>query len=85
MDYKSKISLLCPVCKISSFEETGVSYVCSKCNKTFTYSQLEKANEKRINKQIQTVYEKQILPDIAKKINSDLKKAFKGNPYIKIK
>jgi uncharacterized Zn finger protein (UPF0148 family) len=85
MDYKSKVSLLCPSCGSSSFGETGSKIVCMRCNKTFTRNELEKSNEARINKQIQTVYEKQILPDMAKQLKTNLQKAFKGNPYIKIK
>ena len=85
MDYTSKISLLCPTCKVSSFKEVGNTYVCSKCSREFTYKQLEKVNEGRINKEITSVYEKQILPDITKKLNENLKKAFKGNSFIKVK
>jgi len=85
MDYKSKVTLLCPSCNGSSFEDTGIQLICVKCNRVFSHDQLEKTNEGRINKQIKTVYEKQILPDIEKKLKSSLQKAFKGNPYIKIK
>jgi len=85
MDYTSKISLVCPSCGSSFFGETGSKFVCMQCNKTFTRNELEKSNEARINKQIRTVYEKQILPDLSKKLKSDLQKAFRGNPYIKIK
>jgi len=85
MDYTSKVSLVCPYCGGSSFNETGSKFVCIKCNKSFTKNELEKSNGARINKQIQTVYEKQILPDIEKKVKTSLQKAFKGNLNIKIK
>jgi uncharacterized Zn finger protein (UPF0148 family) len=84
-NYDSKITLLCPVCKSSKFGDNGSTFICDNCKGSFTREQLEKANENRINKQIKDVYEKQIFPDLAKKFKSDMQKAFKGNPYIKIK
>jgi transposase-like protein len=59
--------------------------VCANCKNTFTREQLDKANEKIIKQQINTIVEKQILPDMAKQLKSNLQKAFKGNPNIKIK
>jgi transposase-like protein len=85
MKYDTKISLLCPVCNGSSFSQEGSNEVCANCKSTFTRAQLEKANECRINQQINKIYEKQILPDITKQMKTSLQKAFKGNPYIKIK
>ena len=85
MKYNTKISLICPVCKGSQFSEEDLMVICSNCKNSFTKEQLEKANEGRINKQITKIYEKQILPDIEKQMKKSLQKAFKGNPYIKIK
>jgi len=85
MDYKSKVTLLCPVCNGSSFSETGTVIVCANCQNSFTREQLEKANKGRIQKEINTIVEKQILPNVAKTMKANLQKAFKGNPYIKIK
>jgi len=60
-------------------------FVCLNCKNAYSRDQLEKANNGRIRKQISNVFEKQVLPDISKQIKSSLKKAFQGNPYIKIK
>jgi transposase-like protein len=85
MDYNSKVSLICPVCRGSSFSGTDSMFLCVVCNKTYTRQQLEKANEGRIQKEINNIVEKKILPDVAKQMKTSLQKAFKGNPYIKIK
>jgi len=85
MDYKSKVSLLCPICNRSSFNDTGELFVCINCNNSYTRAQLEKANEGRIRKQINNIVEKKILPDFTKQFKSNLQNAFRNNPYIKIK
>lgn len=85
MDYNSRISLLCPACNGSSFNITDSIFVCANCKNAYSRDQLEKANDGRIRKQINTVFEKQVLSDISKQMKSSLKKAFQGNPYIKVK
>ena len=85
MDYRSKVSLHCPSCNCSSFNTVDSIITCSNCNRTFTRQQLEDANSKRIKQHIDNVVKKEVLPDFNKQLKDNLKKAFRGNPYIKIK
>ena len=72
--YDSKITLLCPACKSSELEIVDSTVFCFNCKGSFTQEQLDEANEDRINKKIMDIYEKEILPDIAKDLKQVGKK-----------
>jgi transposase-like protein len=67
MVIKSKITLLCPSCRSPSIDENGSKFVCLHCNKTFSRHEIERYNQSRIDKEVQALFEKKILPDIAMK------------------
>jgi transposase-like protein len=85
MNINVKISVVCPVCRSSQISQNGGAYICKSCNNTFTRQQIEKANKNSIKRQVDDTFKKQILPEIQKEFKKNLQKAFRGNPYIKIK
>ena len=85
MHYDMKVRLFCPVCRSSQFSEEGSSIICAHCKNSFTMDQLMKANDGRVNNQFNNLVENQIKPDLEKQIKTYFKKAFEGNPYIKLK
>lgn len=88
--YSRNIELRCPTCGGSQFEygdDIDNDYAnvrCIGCDRTMTKDELIQENAENINENAQEIG-KEALDDLAKKMKRDLKKAFKGNKYIKIK
>lgn len=88
-NYDRKIELRCVVCgSTSDFEyNDDKSYIkCKKCNREYFggYDELVKLNEEHIQEEIND-FKTEVKEDIEKQLIDSLKKAFKGNKYIKLK
>ena len=84
-DYSKNIPLRCIVCgSDSSFQfNEDKSYVkCLMCNREYLggYDELVELNQQSIHEELEAT-----LNEITKDLKSDLKKAFRGNKFIKIK
>lgn len=88
-DYNKSIRLRCVVCgSYSDFESNeDKTYIkCTKCNREYLggYNELVELNQSLIDEEIEAT-KQEIKEDIEKDIHDMLKKAFKGNKYVKIK
>lgn len=82
-NYDKKIKLRCTVCGSDvDFEDIAGVLTCSKCGKEYPggKKELERLNMPRINKEIEKIQE-----EIFTDMKQDLKKAFSGSKYLKIK
>lgn len=88
-DYRRNIQLRCVVCgSESDFEcNEDKSYIkCRKCNREYVggYDELVELNQAHIQDEIDDLKD-EVKQDAEKYLRDSLKKAFKGNKYIKIK
>ena len=88
-DYYKSIRLRCVVCGSDSDFESNEdkTYIkCTKCNREYLggYDELVELNQTLIDKEIEATRQ-EVKEDLEKDIHDMLKKAFKGNKYIKIK
>lgn len=88
-DYSKSIQLRCVVCGSDSDFESNEdrTYIkCTKCNREYLggYDELVELNQALIDEEIETT-KQEVKEDLEKDIHDMLKKAFKGNKYIKIK
>jgi len=88
-DYNKSIRLRCVVCgSDSDFESNDdKTYIkCTKCNREYLggYDELVELNQTMIDEEIEAT-KQEIKEDLEKDIHDMLKKAFKGNKYIKFK
>lgn len=87
--YDRQIPLRCVVCgSTDNFEynETKTFIKCKKCNKEYPggYDELVSLNQANIQDEIDVMKE-EVREDLEKDIHDMLKKALKGNKYIKTK
>ena len=88
-DYNKNIRLRCVVCGSDSDFESNEdkTYIkCTKCNREYLggYDELVKLNQALIDEEVEAT-KQEVKEDLEKEIHEMLKKAFKGNKYIKIK
>lgn len=88
-DYNKDVRLRCVVCgSDSDFEcnEDKTYIKCTKCNRKYLggYDELVELNQTLIDEEIETT-KQEVKEDLEKEIHDMLKKAFKGNKYVKIK
>lgn len=88
-DYRRNIQLHCVVCgSESDFEcNEDKSYIkCRKCNREYFggYDELVELNQAHIQDEIDDLKD-EVKQDAEKYLHDSLKKALKGNKYIKIK
>lgn len=88
-DYRRNIQLRCVVCgSKSDFEcNEDKSYIkCRKCNREYFggYDELVELNQAHIQDEIDDLKD-EVKQDAEKYLRDSLKKALKGNKYIKIK
>ena len=88
-DYSKNIKLRCVVCgSDSDFESNeNKSYIkCKKCNREYLggYDELVELNQTHIQNEIDEM-KNEVSQDAEKYLRDSLKKALKGNKYIKIK
>lgn len=88
-DYNKNIRLRCVVCgSDSNFESNeDKTYIkCTKCNREYLggYDELVELNQALIDEEVEAT-KQEVKEDLEKEIHEMLKKAFKGNKYIKIK
>lgn len=88
-NYHRDIELRCAICGSSSdFEfNDDKSYVrCKKCNREYHggYDELVELNQAHIQEELDDM-KAEVEQDAAKYLQDSLKKAFKGNKYIKFK
>lgn len=88
-NYGKSIRLRCEVCGSDSDFESNEdkTYIkCTKCNREYLggYDELVELNRSLIDAEIEAT-KQEVKEDLEKEIQNMLKKAFKGNKYIKIK
>ena len=88
-DYSKSIQLRCVVCGSDSDFESNEdkTYIkCTKCNREYLggYDELVELNQALIDEEVEAT-KQEVKEDLEKEIHEMLKKAFKGNKYIKIK
>lgn len=88
-DYSKSIKLRCVVCGSDSDFESNEdkTYIkCKKCNREYLggYDELVELNQTHIQDEIDEM-KNEVRQDAEKYLRDSLKKAFKGNKYIKIK
>lgn len=88
-DYSKSIQLRCVVCgSESDFEcsEDRTYIKCTKCNREYLggYDELVELNQAHIQDEIDDLKD-EVKQDAEKYLRDSLKKALKGNKYIKIK
>lgn len=88
-DYNKSIRLRCVVCGSDSDFESNEdkTYIkCTKCNREYFggYDELVELNQAFIDEEVEAT-KQEVKEDLEKDIHDMLKKAFKGNKYIKIK
>lgn len=88
-DYSKSIQLRCVVCGSDSDFESNEdkTYIkCTKCNREYLggYGELVELNQALIDEEVEAT-KQEVKEDLEKEIHEMLKKAFKGNKYIKIK
>lgn len=88
-DYGKSIRLRCVVCGSDSDFESNEdkTYIkCTKCNREYIggYDELVELNQSLIDAEIEAT-KQEVKEDLEKDIHDMLKKAFKGNKYIKFK
>ena len=88
-DYNKSIRLRCVVCGSDSDFESNEdkTYIkCTKCNREYLggYDELVELNQALIDEEVEAT-KQEVKEDLEKEIHEMLKKAFKGNKYIKIK
>lgn len=88
-DYSKNIHLRCVVCGSDSdfeYNEDKTFVKCIKCNREYLggYDELVELNKGLIDEELEQTKE-EIACDIHKDLTTMLKKAFKGNKFIKIK
>lgn len=88
-DYSKSIRLRCVVCGSDSDFESNEdkTYIkCTKCNREYLggYDELVELNQALIDEEVEAT-KQEVKEDLEKEIHEMLKKAFKGNKYIKIK
>lgn len=88
-DYSKSIRLRCVVCGSDSDFESNEdkTYIkCTKCNREYLggYDELVELNQALIDEEVEAT-KQEVKEDLEKDIQDMLKKAFKGNKYIKIK
>ena len=88
-DYNKSIRLRCVVCGSDSDFESNEdkTYIkCTRCNREYLggYDELVELNQALIDEEVEAT-KQEVKEDLEKEIHEMLKKAFKGNKYIKIK
>ena len=87
-NYNFSVTLRCPVCGSADIElSDDKSYgKCTICNKEFPggYDELVELNQAAIDAAVEDK-KSEIAKDFEKELHDRLKKAFKGNKFIKIK
>lgn len=88
-DYSKNIKLRCVVCGSDSDFESNEdkTYIkCKKCNREYLggYDELVELNQTHIQDEVDEM-KNEVRQDAEKYLHDSLKKAFKGNKYIKIK
>lgn len=87
-DYSFSVMLRCPVCGSTDIDlsEDKSFGKCNMCNKEFPggYDELVELNQATIDAAVEDK-KAEIAKDFEKELQDRLKKAFKGNKYIKIK
>ena len=87
--YNKTISLLCPTCGNKEFDQEKVSDVptdivkCQLCGRELTKDGLIKENSENISMHVKEI-ENQVMKDVSKTLEDQLKKTFQGNKYIKV-
>ena len=87
--YNRSVSLLCPTCGSSLFEQDDENdetalVTCSSCGLETTREELIHANGESIDEHLKEMKE-EVVRDLEKELKATLKKAFSGNKYIKIR
>lgn len=79
--YDRTINLYCPICASLEFEsEDSERVICSGCNTGFERAELILQNSESID-----AHKKEIAEEVARDLKKQLKDAFKGNSFIKVK
>lgn len=83
-----QVALLCPVCGSNTFkfdeDDEAAPVRCADCGYETTREDLIEANGETIESHIAEMGE-EILADVAKELNDSLRRAFRGNKYIRFK
>jgi hypothetical protein len=89
MDHQRTISLQCPTCGSTDFDNGGsedltATLTCTTCNRETTREQLIEDNAEHIESQKQELLQ-EATAQIKKDFEKQLRDAFRGKKYIKIK
>ena len=89
MNHQRTISLQCPTCGGSDFENGAIEdpaalLECTTCHRTTTREQLIEDNAEHIEIQKQELA-KEAIGDLKKDFEKKIRDAFRGNKFIKIK
>lgn len=88
--YSRKIEFVCPTCGGSQFEygddieSVHAEVRCIGCDRIMVKEELMQENYENIDEHVEEIG-KEAVGDLAKKMEAELKKAFRGNKNIKIK
>lgn len=88
--YDRNVTLCCPTCGGTQFEyDNGIDDAhanvrCISCNREMTKEELIHENSENIEEHVSEIG-KEARDDLVKEMRKNLKKAFKGNKYIKFK
>lgn len=86
-NYHRNIALRCATCGSSNDFEFNESYVkCKRCNREYHggYDELVELNQAHIQEELDDM-KAEVKQDAEKYLRDSLKKAFKGNKFIKLK